>query len=111
MCMVAETRSICDGPLFQNSDSTSRAIGSDCSAAGLVIARSDLDRLVAACFVAAVGVMLALCMAVLFWPAPVPASGSHAIILDFTLGALRIEPREKAFFALAVTIGFSMGLA
>jgi hypothetical protein len=81
------------------------------STEGLLIKRRDLDRLTAAAFAAAVGVMLALCVAAAFWPAPHQFTGSHAVILDSMLGAQRVEPREKVFFVLAVAIGFVVSLA
>src|SRR5688572_6598417 len=64
-----------------------------------------------AAFIGAIGVMLALCAAALFWPLPGQFVGAHDVILDSHLHQVRVEPREKAFLALAVALGFSMALA
>jgi len=70
------------------------------------IGRDDFGRLLTAAFAASVGVMLSLLISALFWPPPGPMAGSHPTIVGSAIDALRIEPREKAFFALAPTLGF-----
>jgi hypothetical protein len=71
-----------------------------------LVGRPELDALTAAAFLAAVGVMLALCASVPLWPLPADFTGVHAHILDSSTQQLRLEPREKGFLALAAAAGF-----
>jgi hypothetical protein len=86
------------------------AMAQDAASQGLIAGKADLDRLAGAAFAVAAGVMLALCAAALLWPPPDLVAGVHAMILDSQAPQLRVEPREKAFLALAVTLGFLAGL-
>jgi hypothetical protein len=38
------------------------------------------------------------------------ATGSHAVVLNSHMGALRIEPRDKTFVALTLAITFALAL-
>ena len=86
---------------------------SGASAQILLVERGDLDRVFTAAFFAAPGVMLALLLAVLFWPVPevLTSAATHPILLSSTLNQVRVEPREKIFLTLAIAFGFCFAFA
>ena len=59
---------------------------------------------------AAIGTTLALTIAASIFSAPTTFLGGHPIILDSQVAQARLEPREKAFYALAIVFSCLFGL-
>ena len=74
---------------------------------GFLSIDNNLSQLIICAFTAAVGVMIALLLAVSLLPAPTGLNVTHSIILPSRIAALTVEPREKAFVGLALALGFA----
>lgn len=78
-----------------------------------MVIKDDLEQMITAAVFGAIGATLALLLAALFWPPPevLSAAAHHPYMLPSQHEQVRVEPREKAFLALAASLGFLGALA